>query len=90
MMSHSSVFINNKLWFLGLFCYPVKFLKSKVADDRYNAEIGLGGISSLYDISIYFYKRYGTVNIGFDTSASKKNIYSEEDTDWTAAEYNLF
>ncbi len=47
------------------------------------------GISSLYNISIYFIGDTvfrNTINIEFDTSTSKKNIYREEDTDLTAAE----
>ncbi len=50
--------------------------------------LGLGGISSLYDIDIFFIGDTvwsNTFNIKFDTSASEKNIYREEDTDWTAA-----
>ncbi len=54
-----------------------------------NYQIGLGGIWS-YTIYRYIFISdtvwSNTVNIEFDTSASKKNIYREEDTDWTAAE----
>ncbi len=68
-----------------IFGTPIKGVYIQTILDWFGSVLGLGGISSLYDIFLKAI-RYEAIALISSLIWAHLNIYREEDTDWTAAE----